>query len=1779
MKKVLLLTLSALLTFNMFAAGNGDGSSKENAIEFDWEKGNVQEGGLSLWYSVGLAPLYEEENPALALYLTNLTKATAKVEVEAVVAGNNEQRNYTLDGHQNKVWSQSAGLLVRMKYKEILVKLTSDQQVMLSAKVYEFQDADDACVNAKDFTIGATVKATSAWFKVGIEEAKQNGKDIQVTITNNGPAAATIHAGISADCPSTGLTEKTFNLGAGASIQKQLSNSMVNTLKDDFVYALIEANQEVSVKAEYVTPKGVEYDVPACESAELAELDKVYNVAAGGDAWYQIPVKDLMGKRMQPQVIIQNEGGSKATIKGEVIFACGKPAAMTKTITIAANGVLVKDIAKNMVDGIDTTSYAYVYVHISTDQPLSYYARLKNVHEGDACKTSQEFVFNEKNYQDANTKVWYAISIAEAKAGKKDIAITVNNRANKVAAIVGSVAFECPYTDLQTFSKKLGAADETSKTIKYSTFSMFGDTIYVLVETDQPITISAKLVDAVPVDDHSCEGAIDFDWKNGHVQKADTTVWYKVNMADVRNNKDIPELTIINRNQNASVTIRGELSTECPVTVEMQKRNLTIAKGGTYTKLIARDLFKNIKAEYVYIKITANQEFSFQVRMLKEDEGKSCTNAVEFNWVTGNDQEANTSVWYYADMKNVKASEKDVMAKLINRTKQVANLSAEFSNTCPCETPQAQSMKLGANAEKSKLLVNSTFDSYNDTVYFRIITDAAIHFEAKLQEPKPFTPFSVCGTEKAVKPNVQYEQTEDSVWYKAVVSDFSDEKFPGLVPMIVFTNEATAQTIRAYLSYDCNITKAPQMESRKLSANSVASKVIERSMIPNKEYADICLVGKNFSFRIDMVDPNDGHDCRHALDFNVNTDYVQVPGTMWYRFDASAPDIDLYKFIVSANKVSNDAKVTISVYDDCEGELIEEGSATLRSSRQKEIMGDVLKGFSKTGHILVKVVCSEDITFRMDKVERPKLPEAIIACENAKPLLINTDYKQGQNDTVWYVVDAKDLRENTVGDGVLSIHNIGATNVKIKAEVAYICPVEYEMTSKQISVKAGEDYSKLLERAKFNSVTAPLVYVRLISTDSIAFRIDLKLAKGDDCLNPIDFDWAHGNVNPKDSCLWYNVPFYDTKKDTILIWEGYDVRLHIDNLSDSTVSMEAAMRFECDSMEMYHENYSLVAGASKTKDIDRDLIVKTAAPHMLINVCSNQNIHIWAEFIPEKADSVIVNRHYAFVCPGEEYTDPITKQTINVVSDTILSQVTQFQVGTYLVDSIDSVFLTQYRAVEAIEIVADDILPEQLANVAVVGQKLNTAVLFAYIKDTLNALAMASDTIAPIDTIKWEAIDPADGLYHNIIEVEYLQSELTGDPAKVTLKYMASTECANVVTTGGVVLVVKEKPCETTTYIDEQHVCQGITSIDWRGFVNAVDGTKDTIVNVAGCDSIITLKLIDDIKPIAVTDVKYVCDVNQTIWWHGMSAGNGAKDILTSVITGCDSVVTLQLVKKEPQDPIVLNPANFPTVCGEDMGAAISAQNAAIMASFKTEDQYDEVTKLVWYKNVGGIESQIRLGVSWILNAKDADEEFSIYCIAEMKCGEDLQSNVINIKVQSASVGKMKIVSKFGNRILVLNLNDFKTTNGFTPSEADVEWYKKNTVNPRNPDTHLGNGFYYNNADGSVLESGIYYAVLSKPNPNDCGAIYVSNEIEVASNDLNLVPNVVNRGGLMTIHNVDPTQETSVCIIDATGRVVEDNKFINMENVNVEAAWPVGAYLMRVENATQSDTFRFLIVR
>ena len=279
MRKFLLSTIAVFMSVAMMAIGKGDGTSKANAIDFDWADGHKPALSAGSWYRVSLSPLSEEAyDPTLALYLTNLTDETASVKLtmQAELLGQsvNQNSSYNIAGKDFQLWSRQSfdynGRVMSLKQlmsaglKEVYLQLTSNKEIALSAKVYETEDiVDDACTKAKDFNwSGVDVPKGEQWFRLNLSDVKSTDNKLKFVVTNNGSAEANVSFDMSLDCPASAVIEKDWEIAPGADMEDEFGRVFLDVLKEDYVFLKLTNDQPLTLRVEeeiVVIPPG-KYD-------------------------------------------------------------------------------------------------------------------------------------------------------------------------------------------------------------------------------------------------------------------------------------------------------------------------------------------------------------------------------------------------------------------------------------------------------------------------------------------------------------------------------------------------------------------------------------------------------------------------------------------------------------------------------------------------------------------------------------------------------------------------------------------------------------------------------------------------------------------------------------------------------------------------------------------------------------------------------------------------------------------------------------------------------------------------------------------------------------------------------------------------------------------------------------------------------------------------------------------------------------------------------------------------------------------------------------------------------------------------------------------------------------------------------------------------------------------------------------------------------------------------------------------------------------------------------
>lgn len=1403
MKKFLTLVVAMAMVIPSMAIGRNDGSTKANAIDFDWDNGVEHVSGTK-WYRVDLAPLYEEESPSLTLYLTNPSNAvgtSVDVSMQATVAGQSESKDYTIAARQYKTYTANATSLVRMKQTEIYLTLTSTGKIKLSAKVFETADLDETCKDARTLawgTVTTQAPSYSAWWKVSLKPIKDAAdQDAKITITNTGSKTVNLKVGQSLDCPSSGVTRREYTLAAGESVINTIPRSMIASVQPDELYFGIEnVESEISIKVEKVAQPLVPV-IPSTGISwtDLSVTDTIEPLGAGTH-YFRVKVSEMDAlNKYEPEFTYRNAGAGNATVSVKMAFELPSYGTSNATYELAPGEEEIVVYKKNMLEGMEGVEYIYLVTEVTGD--VNFYGRYKHVREGKACKTNVDYNWETGHTQEARTTQWYAIDLAAAKAGMKDVIVYVENKnASAAATVKGSVAFSCPYIDLQEITRSVAAGATLNHRLAYSTYAMMSDTVWFGIETNQDIRFWADTVDAEKqaVVDSLCLQAVDFNWEEGVLQKADTTVWYRIDMTQVRDlAAKFPTVFVQNMSSTGAAVITAELSLECPDSIKNEVRTKTIAANESYSKQLSRNLFENIKSDEVFLKVHSTQQISLQVRLTEAAEGSDCSSAIPFNWVSGNTQAANANLWYSVDLRDVMKRGNDLRLHLENKDNAAGKGVIQLSYECPVmAAPSIRNFNLAAHGEKSATIQNSALETLEDSiVYVNVQGTTALRFWA---DTLPLAPFdTIYGATPLVKLewDSTYTQTQDTVWYIIPKSEIDkvNNKEDKVKPVAHLWNIGTAEnTYKVEAAFAFPIVKNMMTKSQKLAAGKHFSDTIPASTFEQFLKKDSIIIrvtrpvgSGNFQFRAELVKAFSGNTRNDALPIRMNEAYGQSANTeMWYKLNTAdlKKDKDLYNKVLRVtgkNAGNGDAKVSVAVYEGLLSETDLVDKFGLSDYRERTIK----KGQGKTHNVpaqavyglgdvelYIKVRTTDSLYFAT-KFNGEYAPQAVDPAQaEAKLLVPNVEYVvPGDNQEHWYMVCIPMIQNNYIytAASTLDYELNGTATIEgtftFQDEMDCKMPVRkrtinksggYHKGSKPLSELVNKAIKRVTNRdfdvSTFQEAFVDSMLHRYITSDSITGYIRIKTDKelkvklnvpqitGDQCTNPMAFDWEHGNVNPAGADTWYHVDL-----DSIIVPDTCDLRLHIDNWSTTADNnLNADLYFDCNDPATKSQSYTLATEGKDSIDIDRDFLQQLGWADMIINFNSDQVAHIWAELIPNTLRDTLYDTITVYVCQGGSFEDTIRNnyKLIDPVEYSMeWNDTVTFQDGVTMKDSVITFYLHPLVTPEALTV--DSMKKLDAAPLLVQGMQLYVDASNAALTEYYRNLGESVDTITRIDTAYW----------------------------------------------------------------------------------------------------------------------------------------------------------------------------------------------------------------------------------------------------------------------------------------------------------------------------------------------------------------------------------------------------------------------------------------------------------
>ena len=1785
-----------MMTVFTMAIGRNDGSTKANAIEFDWDKG-VEHSDGTKWYRVDLAPLYQEDNPSLTLYLTNPSNwvgTSVDVSMTAYVAGQTESKSYSIAAHQYKTYTANAAMLVRMKQTEIYLTLSTDGRVKLSAKVFETADLDETCKDARVLnwdTETSQNPSFATWWQVDLTPVKNaSNKDAKITLTNTGLQTVNLKVGQSLDCPSSGTTRRDFVLAPGESIVDTIPRDMILNVQPDELYFGIEnLESKVSIKVELVD-QPLQPVIPVSSYEEL-HVESDFVITAGTHL-YRIEVAEMRDTaKYEPEFTYRNEGTETANVFIKMAFKLPAYGTSNTDYVLGAGEEEIVVYKKNMLDGLDESVH-YIFLLTETDQDVHFYGRFKHVREGKACRTNIDFNWEDGHTQEARTTMWYAIDVADARDNVEDIVVHLINLGGSSAKVKAEMAFSCPYIDLQEVTRTIAAdGKEVSRVLGYSSYAMMSDTVWIGVTTNQDIKFWATTKPAkTKAADDACLTAVKFNWEEGVRQNGGDTVWYKIAMEEAREQSaKFPTVFVQNLSSTNPAKITAELSLECPDSIENQKRTKTLAANASYSKQLSRNLFENIVQDTIYLRVITTEDIALQIRLTEEASGTSCSSAVPFNWVSGNTQAADADVWYAIDLRDVMNSSDDVRVTIENKDNASCKGVAQLVYSCPMnEAPSIQDFTLASKGSRSITLQNSVFETLSDSiVYVNLQATTSVRIEAtRIPQTEPFDTITADGlTLIPIQWDSLYTQDTDTAWYIIPQSEIDlvrnmEEKQKPIAHLINTTN--AKMSVKAEAAFAFPIVKEMMAKKQDLKANQHYQDTVPAGTFEQflKKDSIILRVTRPagsgaFQFRAELVKANTGNTRYDAEPLTIGKHVEQEANTsMWYRINTAdlKSDPDLYNKrlkVWTGNYSSLSAEINVAVYEglSSQEELLEKYG--LEDYRKRKVPGNEKRSkyfpaqaIYAVGDVdlYINVTTTRHIGFttKFDGEYAPITPDP--NQEKAKLLVPNVDYViPGDNQEHWYLVCFPYIRNNYkyIHDASLAYVLDGTATVETTATLQEVMDCNMPVRKRVINKKGGhyvgvKPLSEVLSKgvnkltgSNFDLTTFQEDFIdeslrRYISSDSLTGYIRVK--SDTDIKVRINLPQTTGDAMRHP--MMFDWEHGNVNPENQQTWyraeitpgrvpEGKDLRLHVTNWSDNACT--AAVQIYLDTLSTpKSKSYTLAPNEDKWHDIGRAVLAGSS--DLLIDYHSDYTTHIWAEIIDARPRDSIVVDTTLLACDGDVLTDPYTGISwtvdVNDPNTMFIRDSISFINDTALAEWDSICYIQVVQRVNPTIIELPDI-PAVDQVVIKKGQPIDYAAADFWLQTQF-------DDERTIDPYK-DTIAIVDTIVWersiNDANDEFEPIDPTApisDEAQV-IRYQVVTECGDSIPSNLFYNTVRDTL--------KEEVCK-----EYRWIVKNPAGivVKDSTYTVSTLDSVRlkTANFCDHVMylDLTITGYQVVGDTVEVeackkFIWNGVAyttPGIYVDTIIGGAASGCDSIAAINLT---------ILPDETKTM----------RIDTCFFYEWTLSDGFDTICYdggTYMHKIDGG----------------------------EFDCDTVVTLNLIIGGKYSTT---LKMYSKYGDRLLMIDRRDINENMPGWRLEEDetdlVQWYKEST--PK--DIFLGYGFYFTKSDGSVLDAGTYYAVVELPASESakCGAHGETNHYVVkgANNAPALMPSLARPGEDIRVVNLNPEEQTTIRIYTAEGLNKGTYTVRGEESFILKAGYEHGFYLVEIVSESDKSTLRYIV--
>ena len=725
MRKFLLSSFALLMSVAMMAVGAGDGTNKANAIDFDWTSGNIHEAPGALWYCVDLAPINAAAEPALVLYLTNLSDEEAAVDVQISLAGTQRTVSYNIaaEGYY-RMDLPIAQFREFITVDQVNLALQSNQKIALSAKVYEFPEyVKEAVANSEpiDWNSGVKQDALSTkWYEVDITSLKTEKQHLQVGFINH-------------EASKKALLTATFVLRgenitlplvvpAGFSTTKVIDYQLLAKLPVNRVHVGVTTDSPIEVVTS--TKSAIATDPTPCLNAIELQHGKEYVHEAGAKQWYKISLDLLKSEADFSSFYLANKSGKRAHVTLGLVPDCQYTTGTKVTLPIPAGfelGALAPNILDNLIKELQRFETTYnkvdakdVFLEIVTDQPIHFGLDINNAITN-PCLREDLVTFDWETGAkiEAGKATWFDMELDAVRNLGSHINFTFTNHADSIVWVATVVSVDCPAKVTMPLLVPVPARASVDQLVDYSILDAINiDNIYVGVKADGPVELKATAVNAEVIPSAGCESATLLG--SGEYTQNPGTKWYQLPMSlfdevGAAAKLSFKNLTGSTATLSAGVTVGCEYAIAHRAKVKVPK-SIDLSVNVPKRILNFARQFVDNDVESFYLQLTTDKAIKFSIDLQAPDVD-ACRDAVEFDWAAweknGLQLQANQDIWYSVKLDylfNKLEKGDDLVINLVNGSEDMdVNVLATVSPTCPALLSVEKTVNIPAGSDLYKV--------------------------------------------------------------------------------------------------------------------------------------------------------------------------------------------------------------------------------------------------------------------------------------------------------------------------------------------------------------------------------------------------------------------------------------------------------------------------------------------------------------------------------------------------------------------------------------------------------------------------------------------------------------------------------------------------------------------------------------------------------------------------------------------------------------------------------------------------------------------------------------------------------------------------------------------------------------------------------------------------------------------------------------------------------------------------------------------------------------------